>query len=227
MAKEESVPVAYVSYGTFHTALDTLKQGIPPRIDRTVFRGQSGGTQGQLMAAFRALGLIDADNLPQPILTRLVNAETRKPAFREVLEAKYRDLIQLGLSNATDRQLNEKFEEYGVNGATLRKAKAFFLKAASDVGISLSPHITTRSSTGIKSVTTKRVRRAAKREPDAVSGSTALESASKVVHLASGGSITLIVDVPLLDLSSDDRKFVFGLVDALKGYKNQAQADEA
>jgi hypothetical protein len=43
------------------------------------------------------------------------------------------------------------------------------------------------------------------------------------VELRSGGMVTLTVDVNLFQLSSEDREFVLGLVDKVKGYRERRQ----
>lgn len=43
------------------------------------------------------------------------------------------------------------------------------------------------------------------------------------VELASGGAVSVVVDVNLFDLTTDDRTFVIDLVDKLKGYPQAAQ----
>jgi hypothetical protein len=47
---------------------------------------------------------------------------------------------------------------------------------------------------------------------------------SKTVPLDSGGSITFSYDFDLFDLSPEDRKFVNGLIDTLRGYADAGKA---
>src|SRR5690349_23914691 len=183
----------YLAYSTFNTALDMLKGGIPPRIDRSVFRGQSGGTQAQIMSGFRSFGLIDEDGTPTAILPKLVEDDTRKATLKALIEDKYRAVIALHAANATERQINDKLAEYNVSGATLRKASAFFQKAADDVGIKLSIHAAKRQRKGSESAGSNgarapRARRAPKRQAArAASRSVASEGDSLTVDLGAAG----------------------------------------
>ena len=50
----------YVPYRTFRTFLEFLKEGIPDRIDRSVWVTRFSGSSGmQLMTSLKALSLID------------------------------------------------------------------------------------------------------------------------------------------------------------------------
>lgn len=140
MAREGPVEIAYVPFKTFLTALDTLRQGVPDPVDKSVFRNQSFSTQSMLISSLKALGALDDGGHPQPILAKLIAADSRKAALREVLESKYRAVIDLG-NAASDKQFDDTFAAYGVGGDTRKKAKSFFLQAAGMVGLPLSPHI--------------------------------------------------------------------------------------
>src|ERR1700733_9556715 len=88
-----STPV-YVPYATFVSALDSLKRdGVPGtgKIDKSLWDTQSGAIQGQLLIAFRFLGLIDEHNRVLPALPPLVEAspEDRKPLLKKIIEDKY------------------------------------------------------------------------------------------------------------------------------------------
>ena len=66
----------YVPYRTFRTFLEFLLEGIPDRIDRSVWGSRFSGSSGsQLMTALKAFSLIDATGRPQKELERLVFAE--------------------------------------------------------------------------------------------------------------------------------------------------------
>ena len=49
-----------------------------------------------------------------------------------------------------------------------------------------------------------------------------------MVHLKSGGTLTLLASIDLLRLLPDDRKFVFDLIDKLEEYErsNPDESDE-
>lgn len=228
-----SAPTAiYVPYKTFNAALDTLKEGIPPKIDRTVFRGQSGGTQAQLMSAFKALGVINEAGEPvQPTLSRLVDSATRKATLKALLLDKYADIVALHAANATERQLSEKLSEYNVSGATLSKAMGFFLRAADEVGIALSPHVTKKTKAGSDEGAPKRARRVRSKRPKPEetpppTPPTAQTGGSKhTVELANGATVTLMLAaMDLITMSDHDRDWVVGAIKYFRDYKREAQA---
>jgi hypothetical protein len=225
--KEDRFSAVYVAYSTFNTALDILKEGIPPKIDRTVFRGQSGGTQAQIMSAFRSLGLIDEDGAPNALLSRLVKEDTRKQTLRSVLEEEYREVIALHAANATERQVLEKMAEFNVSGATLRKANAFFVRAAADVGIPLSPHATKSRAAGTVGQTQNGPRKARGRRSarpkapiqrqDPVGSQGPGETLT--VELT-GGHVTLNVAVRITEMSVGDLEWLQTVMGFFRNYKN-------
>lgn len=140
--KELSSTPPYVAYRTFKNFLATLSAAIPSRIDKSVLIGHSGGTQTQLIHALRYLGLIDAKGAPTDKLPTLVKAEgaVYATALREVLNAAYPFISEVQLRTATQKQLEEAFASVA-NGDTVRKCLTFYLPAARDAGIALSPFI--------------------------------------------------------------------------------------
>ncbi len=150
MARDATIQVAYAPWTTFNSALDKFhEKGLPDRLDRTVFAGQSGSTQAVLMAAMRSVGGIDDEGRVQPLLQRLVDPSQRQAALKEVLQTRYKTALDLS-PTATQAQFDQVFRDYGLNGTTHRKATAFFLSAADDVGIKVSKYIAraTKTSTG-------------------------------------------------------------------------------
>jgi Family of unknown function (DUF5343) len=150
MAQENGTGKAvppYVSYKTLRNYLDSLGQAVPGRIDRSVLNNMSGGTQNQLLAALRALNLIDDRGVPQDALTRLVNSEgaERQRALADVLRNTYPYLFSAAggfdLATASPKHFGEQFQASGATGETARKCQVFFLAAAQDAGIAVSPHI--------------------------------------------------------------------------------------
>ena len=123
--------------------IERLEDGaIPPRIDRTFLGTMSGGYQTQIIAALRALDFIDDDGTVLPTLIEFVHAtpDDRKPILSRILKSKYATAVKLGEWKGTQGQLEEAFDAYGVSGSTKRKAIAFFLKAAEEAGLELSPN---------------------------------------------------------------------------------------
>ena len=104
----------------------------------------AGSTGIQLMTALRFLGLMDEGNRPNEKLVRMVQSEGRE--WQETLKGIVRDRYafvfeSLELERATPAQLGEKFKEQGAEGDVGRKCIAFFVAAANDANIPLSPFI--------------------------------------------------------------------------------------
>ena len=80
----------YVPYRTFQTFLEfLLEEGIPGRIDKTVWGLRFSGSSGtQLMTALKVLDLVDSEAHPDDKLARLVHAEgeERRALLRHILE---------------------------------------------------------------------------------------------------------------------------------------------
>jgi hypothetical protein len=140
-----SVP-PYVPYRSFRNFLDSLRQGIPSRIDRSVMPSMSGALQSQLTAALRSLGLITTTSQPTDLLPKLVNSEgpERAKTLSLILFAAYPYLFHsedFDIKGATPRMLQEKFIGTGASGGTVDKCVNFFLAAAKDAALELSPHL--------------------------------------------------------------------------------------
>lgn len=141
--KQNAVP-PYVPYRSFRNFLDSLKQGIPARIDRSVMSSYSGALQSQLSTALRYLGLTTETGQTTGMLPALVNSEgvQRVSAMKTVLTKCYPFLFDnFDLKSATPRMLEEQFAAQGASGGTLDKCMLFFLAAAKDAGIEVSPHM--------------------------------------------------------------------------------------
>ncbi len=206
----EAHPVPYVPFRTFLAALETLERGCPNQLDRSVWPSSSGAIQGQLLGAFRFLGLMDEAQCPSAELRELIGKkESRRVLLRRILEKNYATLVAMDLSRTSPHQLEEAMRQYGLSGATHKKALSFFLQAAQYAGLPLSVLLRAkiRGSGG-----GPRQRRAPASEI-----ATAI-AAGKTVHLKSGGSVTLATEVDLFSLSAEDRKFVFELIDRMQEY---------
>lgn len=147
----------YVPYRTFRNFLDTLREGIPARIDRSVWGPRFSGSNGiQLMTALRVLNLVDDQGRPTPELERLVQLEgdPRRAALRSLLERNYAPVFGLDLERASRAQFREAFRSFGTKEAVLARCERFFVQAAQDAGVELSSFILDR-------------RRGARRQPGA------------------------------------------------------------
>ena len=232
MAEESKRSAAYLPWATFLSALNQLSQGLPSRIDRSVFPGIAWNVQTQLFAGMRFLGLLVGDDQPTPLLSDLVSGseEERKLKLKKVIEDSYFELIAIDLTKATRAHFEEKLGEfYSASGDTRVKAARFFVSAANYTGIPLSTFISPQSNgstNGAKRrVASSRPRSSTKKaapviappvvEPAKPSGT------SRTVSLASGGALTISATLDLFALNAADRKFVFELIDKLEAYAAQ------
>jgi hypothetical protein len=140
----------YVPYRTFRNFTDQLCDGIPARIDRSVWGARYSGSSGiQLMTALKVLELTDEDGRPTPALEKLVHAEgdERRAVLTSILERHYVPIFRLDLERSTKAQITEAFKVYGAREGVLRKCENFFVQAAQDAGIELSQYILARRHT--------------------------------------------------------------------------------
>ena len=143
----KKVAYPYVSYRTFRNFLELLKEGLPSRIDRSVWGPRYSGTTGQqLMTALKSLNLINENGTPNNSLENLVNSNgtQRQLLIKNILEEKYSEIFQIDLFRATRSQFNEIFRSVGINDGILNKCQLFFIQACQDAGIELSNYILAR-----------------------------------------------------------------------------------
>lgn len=229
-SKADAAP--YLPFRTFLSALEAFTtHGVPPLVDRSIWHTQPGGTQGLIMSALRFFDLIDQENRPTPHLQRFVSAsvDDRPQVIREMLERGYADLIEQDLTKMTAKMLDDAIENYGVSGQTKKKAITFFLQAAKISELPLSSFLLTqiRTSSGVR-----RRRGVNGRGKEAVDdqnmiqsdGPTPTRGSSKTVQLCDGGTLTLTVSVDVFALNSEDRTFVFDLIDRLREYEARRTA---
>ena len=137
----------YVSFKTFQTFLEFLSQGMPYRIDRSVWLNKFSGSNGtQLMTAIKFFQLIDNDGIPNHDFDNLVSRdfETQKKTLRNLLFRYYELVFELDLTRATKAQLREKFRTFDTKEGVIVKCESFFIQAARFSNIELSPHILAR-----------------------------------------------------------------------------------
>jgi len=220
----KKAPAAYVPFRTFLSSVEALEHGVPRKLDRTIWRSQSGVVQSQIMMAFRFFNLVDEDDRPTQALQRLVaHPEQRQEHVKALLHYAYHDIIEHDLTKMTPKLLEEAMDGYGVSGDTKRRAISFFLQAAKYADLPMHPLLLghTRNMTG--------TRRKRKKAGDEGNGDSHVEPLSDIpappagqlrtVDLHSGGSLSLVIDVDVFSMSTEDREFVFGLIDKLKQYK--------
>ncbi len=231
----ESPAAPYISFKTFQTALDRLDEGIPHQIDKSVWPTIAFGTRGQVISAFKFLGLIDDKGVPQPDLRSLagVKEQDRKPILRKLLEKRFPEIMRIDLTKATPVQLEDAMRKYNVSGATHRKAMTFFLQAAQFSSLPMSQFLQAMTKRGAAPGTARKRRARANGNAVLVDPANPLPSiktgsgTSRIISLSSGGKLTLEVELDVLRLSGDDRKFVFDLIDKLEEYENKNKKETA
>jgi hypothetical protein len=227
MAEEQdSFTYPYISYATFKNFLLSLDAAaLPPRIDRSLMVGMAGGTQTHLLQALRSFTLIGEGNQVQEPFIRMAGNEVAfADAMRAILRHFYAPQMELAEQQATTAQLMESFALSGYTGSTLRKAMTFFLHAAKDSGLPLSPHFRPPAATASgRPRRTSKAKAKPAAEPVQATPTPAAESHS--IRLRSGGLVTLSCTTEFLALSRADRDFLFGLVDALRDYEEATTAD--
>jgi len=225
--RDTVLPAPYLPFKTFLSSLDPFSQGIPPKIDRTLWN-QSGFMQGLIMNAYRFFHLVDVNSKPSAEFQQLVKSknEERKAQIKKLLDVGYPEITSHDLATMTPRMLDELIEKYNVGGETKKKATTFFLQAAKFADIPLSNFLTekirnTSGSRRQRKTDTTAIKITPSRTESGVS-----TGKTKSVELVSGGTVMLTVDYDPFSLSKEDRDFVYGLIDTLQNYDDSHPADE-
>ena len=198
---------------------------------------KSGADQATLLAAFRFLGLIDANNGVQPQLDKLVAAQEGTDAEKEVLggilREHYADLFALNLETITPSQFSEALGKYGPTGSTRERARRFFLKAAEHCGVKMSSLLTARKprGTGAKTNGTNSQRKQGRKPednpPDPPPDDPGSSAMKTVIDLPlAGGKLTLGGTFNAFRLIGAERDLVFKIIDAMKEFEAKAKEDE-
>jgi len=221
----------YVAFRTFLNSLDALSQGVPPKIDKTIWRTQSGVNQGLIMNTYRFFGLVDDDDLATEELRQLVQHPERRPEIlRSLIEIQYEELLAgHDLTKMTPKMLEDAFDVFAVTGTTKRKAVTFFLQAAKYSDIAMSSFLTSQ----IRNTSGRRRRNKIKeiglsieeQMPPMVESVTGQHGSIKKLPLKSGGTLILVIGVDVFSISPEDRDFVFGLIDKFQEYEKGSKND--
>lgn len=224
MENKKLAPV-YCSWGTMQNALNQLAKATPTHLDRSAFTGIAWTVQTQLLTGFKFLGLTDETGKTKPELIALAeDTANRKVNWERLLRDRYRFVFEkVDLSTATPKQLQEAMAASGINGDTQDRAIRFFLSAAEFTGIKLSPFLMK----GRKPSAATPRKRTRTRKPvptaDEQSGPNTTPGPGITVQLRSGGSLTVSATVDVFSMSSDDRAFVFKIIDDLRAYEAREQ----
>ncbi|MBW8313163.1 MAG: DUF5343 domain-containing protein [Rhizobium sp.] len=147
---EKGLTPAYGSYKTLMSFVNETKElgHIPLRIDRTSMPKLSGAAAKEMLATLRFLGLITEKSEPTDAFGEFVNGtdDQRRASLEKMLRASYAFLFStpnFHIDRATGGQVAELFREHGngISGSTLQRAVSFFLAAAKEAGIKVSPSI--------------------------------------------------------------------------------------
>src|SRR5262249_54666960 len=140
----KSVPAPYLPFKTLVSSFDPFSQGLPPRIDRTIWRSQSGLLQGLILNAYRFFLLVDDNDKPTKAFHQLIQkkGDERKGEIAALLKSGYPEIAKHDLMTMTPRMLDELMDNYNVSGDTKKKAVTFFLQAAKYAEVPLSNFLT-------------------------------------------------------------------------------------
>lgn len=146
---DKAIKPPYTSYKSFETLIGELRshEVLPDVIDRSLglLRKRSGSEQAALIAALKWFKLIDNDGARTEQLDSYLAADeaTAKAMLKMMIEQSYSAVTDgtFNLRSATTQQMTDKFREYEISGSTLSKCITFFLAAARDAGIQVSPHV--------------------------------------------------------------------------------------
>lgn len=219
----------YLSFQTFWNFVGYLcKKPLPPVIDRSVMDSKSGTDQANLTAALKAFGLIRDDLSVEPLLQELAVADedARKKLLARMVEQNYGAALQVSEANGTEQMLSDSFKTaYKMEAAdTRRKAVTFFLHAAREAGLPLSPYFpATRSGSNGTSTGTARRKstlRKAKANgvatPNPPSAAPSGAGETKVIDFGDAGSVTIVVNVKWLALPTETMVDLRKAVDAFE-----------
>ncbi|MBI1175251.1 MAG: hypothetical protein GC139_08295 [Sideroxydans sp.] len=145
---EKSLTPPLISHVSLTSFLNQIRDmgTVPSRIDKTLMPKASGSQSAGTIAALRYLGLIDVNGKPTEQFKSLVLAqdEDRKAVMAQIITKSYGFLFddeEFDLQEASSGEMIDKFRALEISGSTLTKTIAFFLAAAKEYGIAVSPHI--------------------------------------------------------------------------------------
>lgn len=148
---EKRAAAPYVSYTSLKNFVTSLRAsgGVPIVIDNSVFGGMSGGSRSQMKSALRFLNLIDGDSKPTARMHEAVDASGDDAQWKafvgRMLKEYYAPILAHPLTSTTPSALKKEFElVFSGNPDVIGKAITFFIHAAKEAGLPLSPRLTER-----------------------------------------------------------------------------------
>lgn len=200
---------------------------LPAKIDRSYLRSMSGTAQTAFLTTARDFDLTDADGVPTDRLRELVyDAASRPQIISKLVHEHYAPIVELAETQATAQQLADIWREtYGQEGETRRKAITFFLQAAEYSGVSVSPYWdrnVSKTARTSSAASKSRKKSTAKRTNVTKLTESQTESHKQTVDLSGeAGKVTIEIALDPFRASTEDRNFVFSLVDMLQKYQEQ------
>jgi hypothetical protein len=220
---DERVVAPYLPFKTFLSAFDVFEHGTPHKVDRSLWRNQSGVIQGQIVMALRFFRLIDENDAPHPALDRFIaNKDKWKEFIGVLLHASYQQILDRDLTKMTPKLLSEEMDAYGLTGDTKRKATVFFLQAVRFAELPMHPLLQTQTRLPTSNGSRKKRKvqsgnvRQSEIETPTLPPSPDKSGETKSVRLKSGAVITLKISANWLELPPEERKYVFELIDLLQ-----------
>ncbi len=139
-------PAPYISFASVLRVLEALRRSGPRDKDVRRFVEDIDKTCAtHRLAALRFLGLLDAASMPTPALTNALGAMGTAAwpgALALTIGPAFRPIMALDLANLTLTQLVTAFaQHYAGSEGVLRKSRTFFVHAAIQAKIPLSPDL--------------------------------------------------------------------------------------
>ena len=220
---------AYIPWNSLRTATEVLEQGLPKRLDRSVFPSFSGSMKSWILSAFVFLDFTDENGNVTPRLEEWVKSQEagRKEIMRAIVESKYKALLDLADESGTPDQFKKEIEKLGVSGGTTQRAVRFFLAAAKFAGIDVPESWKKIKVSGSGSVSRRRRPRndGGAGEPDGDGDGGDPDEPGNTITLECGSTVTLTVALKPLTLSEADRVWLFGLIDEFKSHASSPEDD--
>ena len=235
MDNDALVPV-YLSFRTFLGAITNLREnGLPDKVDKSVFGSRSGADQSQIISAFKFLGLIDKDNNTQQSLKDLVNSQEKskeeKTILGQILADRYSKVFEHNLKTATPMQVETTIGEYGSKGTTKDRAVRFFIKTLEYCEIEISPRLTEGTRTRRRTSTNNpknggaKSPRPRKKTEDKYTKPVISSQAMKTINLPDAkGELSVTGTFNPFELVGGERELVFGIIDLMEEYEKKAKS---
>jgi hypothetical protein len=217
------VAPAYVRFSVFEKYLEYVaKNGLPDgvAIKTEVLPDYSESVRQPLLASLRFLGLTTNDNMPTNLLRFLAtgNAKEKKEIYSSLLFEKYNFIYnKYGLIAVEPKTLKLEFQKLGIKGSTVQKGISFYQELVKRAGVEMDDSNLARQPQGADSTN-------GRGQAVSLPSNGAFHHTNgevKTITVGNAGTLTLAVDLNILDLEGDDRDFVFGLIDQIKQYQNQ------